>query len=218
MSLAAPTLTLGTTYPPVLSWTAVAGAQGYVVSRNGTAIAAFNRSILSFTDFSATAGTSYSYKVKALASGEPTSGSQCSSADSATLTNLDVGVRTAITLTPGQTEAGFVYGAEGKLIGDGATIDAGSSHLAGLYGQLSLASNAVVTSGHVAAIIADVQTPPATGGSNVDGIYTEQVKGTKINSAIKSAVNATYAFDLDTTGAGGGATAAPAAGTGSGSA
>jgi hypothetical protein len=124
-------------------------------------------------------------------------------------------VRTALTLQPSKIATGYVYGAEGKLIGDGATIDAGGAHLAGLYGQLSLAG-AVVTSGHVAAVIADVQTPPDTGANLVDGIYVEQVVGSPINSILKAIANATYAFDLHI---GPGVTSfAPAAGTGSTSA
>ena len=129
-------------------------------------------------------------------------------------TNPAVGVRGLLTLAAAaNATSGFYYGTQGKLVADSATVAIGSNHAAGVYAQASFASG-TVTSGHVAALIADVQTPPSTGGANVDAIYAEQVTGTKINSAFKAIVNSTYAFDLDTTGAGAGATCAPAAGSG----
>jgi hypothetical protein len=133
-------------------------------------------------------------------------------------TNSAAGVRGLLTLAAAaNATSGFYYGTQGKLTADAATIAIGSNHAAGVYAQASFASG-TVASGHVAALIADVQTPPTTGAANVDGIYVEQVTGTKINSALKAIVNSTYVFDLDTTGAGAGATCAPVAGTGSTSA
>jgi hypothetical protein len=103
------------------------------------------------------------------------------------------GVRGAVTLTTGKSiTGGFLFGAQGKVVGDGATIDVGSGHVAGLYGQLSL-SGATVTSGHVAIIVASGQSLPAS--PNVDGIYLES-GGNAINSMFKAICNASYVMDL----------------------
>lgn len=103
------------------------------------------------------------------------------------------GVRGLVTLTTGKSLAGgYAYGTQGKFIGDGATIAVGSAHVAGLYGQLSLAG-ATVTSGHVAIIVASGQSLPAS--ANVDGIYLES-GGNVINSMFKAICNANYVMDL----------------------
>jgi hypothetical protein len=130
-------------------------------------------------------------------------------------TNSAAGVRGLLTLAAAaNATSGFYYGTQGKLVADSATIAVGAGHVAGVYAQLSAASG-TVTSGHVAAVIADVQTPPSTGALLVDCIYAEQVTGTAINSILKAVAFATYAFDLSSYG---NTAFAPAAGTGAGSA
>lgn len=132
-------------------------------------------------------------------------------------TNSAAGIRGLLTLAAAaNATSGFFYGTQGKLVADSATIAVGAGHVAGVYAQLSAASG-TVTSGHVAALIADVQTPPSTGALLVDCIYAEQVTGTIINSILKAVVNGTYVFDIDSQGhawavaAGTGATSAGAA-------
>jgi hypothetical protein len=125
------------------------------------------------------------------------------------------GVRGLITLASGASaDSGFFYGTQGKLVVDGATVAIGSNKAAGIYAQMS-ATGATVTSGYVAALVADVQTPPSTGGAYVNCIYAEQVTGTAINAVLKANVNSTYFLDL---GGAGTKTWAVAAGTGANSA
>ena len=107
--------------------------------------------------------------------------------------NSLVGVRGLATVpSSGSATSGFIFGTQGKFIGDGATIDVGSAHVAGLYGQMSL-SGATITSGHVAIGILSGQSLPAS--SNVDGLYMES-GGNSINSLVKGIFNANYVIDL----------------------
>lgn len=111
-----------------------------------------------------------------------------------------VGSRGSVTITNG-TNVGndvFLYGAQGKVISGTGVIDAGSGHVAGMYGQLDL-TGGTTTSGHIAAVIADIFNPGAT-GANVDCYYAEQTTGTKVNSVLKAIVNANYLFDLSDVG------------------
>jgi hypothetical protein len=102
-------------------------------------------------------------------------------------------VRGCMTLTTGKSITdGYLYGVQGKFVGDGATIDNGSDHIAGIYAQMS-GSSMVVTSGHVAVVIASGQNLPTS--SNVDMIYCESGNGT-VNSVLKSNVKATYLLDV----------------------
>ena len=107
-------------------------------------------------------------------------------------TNSSAGVRGLVTLATSAT-SGFMYGVQGKLVVDNATVNIGSNHASGIYGQLS-ASAATITSGHVAVIIASGQSLPTS--SYIDMIYAES-GGNAINSVLKSIVNATYILDLD---------------------
>ena len=107
-------------------------------------------------------------------------------------TNSSVGIRGAVILSTSAT-SGFMYGAQGKFVGDGATVDIGSGYATGVLGQLSL-TGATVTSGHVAALIANVG-PTAPASANVDLIYAENEQG-PINSVLRSIANTTYVFDV----------------------
>lgn len=103
------------------------------------------------------------------------------------------GVRGAVTLNTGKTiNGGFLYGTQGKIIADGATINVGSGHVAGVYAQMS-ANGATMTSGHIAIIVASGQNLPAS--ANVDAIYIESGAG-PINSALKTILNANVVFDI----------------------
>lgn len=108
-----------------------------------------------------------------------------------------VGVRGAVTIPNGQTVNGasYLYGTQGKIISGTGTIDVGSGHVAGVYGQLDF-TGGTITSGHVAAVIADIFNP-SSNGAMVDGIYVEQVTGTLINSVIKAVCAATYFLDIE---------------------
>jgi hypothetical protein len=107
-----------------------------------------------------------------------------------------VGTRGVVTITNGTTvgNASYLYGAQGKIISGTGTINAGSGHIAGVYGQIDLLGG-TVTSGHIAAVIADVANV-GSDGTKVDGIYVEQVTGTLMNSALKVISASTYLFDV----------------------
>lgn len=107
-----------------------------------------------------------------------------------------VGSRGSVTIT-NSTNVGsgvYLYGSQGKLISGTGTIDAGSGHIAGVYGQLDL-TGGTITSGHIAAVIGDIFAV-GSNGANVDNFYAEQTTGTANNSAFKAIVNSTYMFDL----------------------
>jgi len=104
-----------------------------------------------------------------------------------------VGVKGGVTLNSGSTiTSGFLYGAEGKLTVAG-TLNNGSGYATGLLGQLNL-SGATVTSGHVAALIANIQFPITS--SLVNGIYVESSGPGVINSVLQSIANSAFVFDL----------------------
>jgi len=133
----------------------------------------------------AAAGTLYANQTKLTV--EPTGGTVA-------ITGALVPVRGLLTVKPGDSvTAGFLYGTQGKLILDGATIAVGSNHVAGLYGQVSAAA-AVLTSGHVAGLIVSGQNLP--GSANLDMIYCES-GGVPINSCLKTIVDANYVFDIE---------------------
>ena len=113
-----------------------------------------------------------------------------------------VGVRGAVTVTDGTTvgTGGFLYGTQGKIILGTGTLNVGSAHVAGLYGQLDM-TGGTTTTGHVAAVIGDIFAV-GTGGANIDNFYAEQSTGTANNSAFKCIVNSTYLFDLSDSGTG----------------
>jgi hypothetical protein len=105
-----------------------------------------------------------------------------------------VGARGAITLTTGKSiTAGYLYGTQGKVILDGATVAIGSAHLAGVYGQLSM-SGTTLTNGHIAGVIADIQATPTS--AYIDLFYGESATGNVINSMFKAFGKSTYVFDL----------------------
>ena len=103
-------------------------------------------------------------------------------------------IRGATTLTTGKTITdGFLYGVQGKVIMDGATVVVGSDHIAGVYGQLSM-DTTTLTSGHVAAVIGSIQGCPTS--ANIDLFYGESATGNVINSMFKAFGKSTYVFDL----------------------
>jgi hypothetical protein len=104
------------------------------------------------------------------------------------------GVRGCVTLSSGKAITdGFMYGVQGKLVADGATINNSPDHVAGLYGQLSL-SGSTLSGGHIAAVIASIQNVPTS--SLVDLFYGESATGNVINSFLKAFGKADYVFDL----------------------
>lgn len=107
-----------------------------------------------------------------------------------------VGTRGSITVTDSTTVGSgvYLYGTQGKLSSGTGTISAGSGHIAAVYGQLDM-TGGTVTSGHVAAVIADIFAV-GTGGAYIDNYYAEQTTGTANNSVLKAIVNSTYLFDL----------------------
>ena len=101
-------------------------------------------------------------------------------------------VRGCVTLTTGKSiTAGFLYGAQGKVVLDGATIAVGSAHIAGVYGQMS-ASGATFTSGHIAPIISCGQHLPA---GIADMIYCENNDVTKLHAILEAVANADFVID-----------------------
>jgi len=105
------------------------------------------------------------------------------------------GVRGAVTLTTGKSITdGFLFGVQGKVVADGATIDVSPDHIAGLYGQLSL-SGTTLTGGHVAAVIGSIQGTPTS--ASIDLFYGESATGNVINSYFKAFGKATYVFDFE---------------------
>ena len=104
-----------------------------------------------------------------------------------------VGVKGGLTVSAGTTlNSGYLYGAEGKVTCAG-TIVLGSDYLTGIIGQLDL-NGATVTSGHIAAVIANIQNPVTS--AYVDAIYVESSGPGVINSAVKSIANTSFVLDL----------------------
>lgn len=98
-----------------------------------------------------------------------------------------------ITVNSGTTlNSGYFYGAEGKVTCAG-TVVLGSDYLCGLIGQLNL-SGATLTSGHIAAVIANIQNPITS--AYLDGVYIESSGPGVINSAVKSIANTAFVLDL----------------------
>lgn len=121
-------------------------------------------------------------------------------------------IRGNATVTTGhEVTDGFIYGVQGKFVGDGATISVGSGHIAAVLAQMSGASM-VATDGHIAPLIVSGQNLPTS--ANVNMIYCESGGG-KVNAILQSNVKATYAFDINNFESGG---LIAAAGTGGGSA
>ena len=87
----------------------------------------------------------------------------------------------------------FTYGVQGKLVGAGATIDAGSSHVCGVLAQMDL-SGTTVSSGHIAPLIVSGQTLPASAYVNM--VYFES-GGNKINAAEQFNVAANFLWDIN---------------------
>lgn len=106
-----------------------------------------------------------------------------------------VGVRGCVTLNSGKNVTdGYIYGAQGKFVGDGATISVGSGHIAGVLAQMS-GSGMTLTDGHVGVLIVSGQNLPAS--ANMNMIYLES-GGNSINALIQSNVKCDYVFDLNT--------------------
>ena len=87
----------------------------------------------------------------------------------------------------------FTYGVQGKMVGAGSTIVAGSSHVCGVLAQMDLAGT-TVTSGHIAPLIVSGQTLPASAYVNM--IYCES-GGAKINAAEQFNVAANFLWDIN---------------------
>ena len=103
-------------------------------------------------------------------------------------------VRGAVTLTTAKSLTdGFMYGVQGKVVGDGSTIAVGSDHIAGLLGQLSM-TGTTVTSAHMAGVISSIQGTPTN--SNIDLFYGESATGNVINAMFKAFAKSDYVFDL----------------------
>ena len=104
-----------------------------------------------------------------------------------------VGVKGGVTVNTGTTvNSGYLYGAEGKVTCAG-TVVLGSDYMTGVLGQLNLAG-ATITSGHIAAIIANIQNPITS--AYVDGIYVESSGPAVVNSVVKSIANTSFVLDL----------------------
>ena len=87
----------------------------------------------------------------------------------------------------------FTYGVQGKMVGAGSTIVAGSSHVCGVLAQMDLAGT-TVTSGHIAPLIVSGQMLPASAYVNM--AYFES-GGNKINAAEQFNVAANFLWDIN---------------------
>ena len=104
-----------------------------------------------------------------------------------------VPIRGNVTVNSGTNlQSGYFYGAEGKVTCAG-TITLGSDYLTGAIGQLNLAG-ATVVSGHIAAVIANIQNPVAS--SYVDLFYAELSGPAVINSVLKGIGNTAFVMDV----------------------
>ncbi len=103
-----------------------------------------------------------------------------------------VGVRGAATMAGAASGATYMYGVQGKAI-TGANAFTGTV-LAGLYGQIDV-SGGTITSGHVAAIQANIYGANA-GTIPMEGIYIESAGGGVINSFLQCFGKSTYVFDF----------------------
>ncbi len=104
-----------------------------------------------------------------------------------------VAMKGGVKLNSGSTlTSGFLYGAEGKLTVNGV-LNNGSGYATGLLGQMDL-NGATVTSGHVAALIVNIQNPIAS--SLVNGIYVESSGPAAINAILQSIGNSNFVVDL----------------------
>jgi hypothetical protein len=110
-----------------------------------------------------------------------------------TTTGTVVGVRGVVTATTAMSN--FAYGTQGKIVLDGVTVTAGSSHVCGVLAQIS-GSAATFTSGHIAALICSGQTLPASAGTTANMIYCES-GGSKINACLESNVAANYFMSIN---------------------
>lgn len=105
-----------------------------------------------------------------------------------------VAIRGCTTLTSGKSVSdGYLYGVQGKFVGDGATIAVGSQHVAAVLAQMS-GSSMITTSGHIAPLVVSGQNLPTS--TYINGIYVESGGGT-INSILQANCKATFAFDLN---------------------
>lgn len=102
-----------------------------------------------------------------------------------------VGVKGGV-VTAAHLTAGYFYGAEGKVTASG-NVDIGSGYLVGAIGQLNV-GGATLTSGHIAAVIANIQNPITS--SLLNGIYVESSGPGVINSVLQSIANSAFVLDL----------------------
>ena len=110
-----------------------------------------------------------------------------------------VGVRGEVDVNEGTITGSFLYGTQGKgIMNASSVINDGSAYFAGIVGQLDI-SLGTTTSGHIAAVIANVFDTSNTTRSSVDCIYAETPlhgSGEVINSTLKSIGSFTYGFDF----------------------
>lgn len=102
-------------------------------------------------------------------------------------------VRGCLTLTTAKSITdGYLYGVQGKVVLDGATVAVGSDHVCGVLAQIS-GSSLTATSGHIAGLIVSGQSLPAS--DQVNMIYCES-GGNAINAVIQCNVKASYFLDI----------------------
>jgi hypothetical protein len=108
-----------------------------------------------------------------------------------------VGVRGAVTLATGTTNAGaYIYGVQGKVITGAATLNQGSTFTAGVFGQLDV-SGGTLTAGHIASVIGEVYGLSTGTASALDIFYAQHAGGGVANSFLKAFGKTTYVFDLE---------------------
>jgi len=93
----------------------------------------------------------------------------------------------------------YLFGTQGKIVaGTSTTIDVGSAHVAGVYGQLDI-SGATTTSGHIAPVISSLQDSKGIARPAVNGFYAELPaygSGALMNSVLQGVGAANYGIDL----------------------
>jgi hypothetical protein len=96
----------------------------------------------------------------------------------------------------------FLYGAEGKLVVEASSIvNIGSGYACGVLGQIDISHGGTLTSGHIACVIASVQSGSSLIGANgqVNGVYVEAPaygSGGGINSILQGVGSVNTVFDV----------------------
>lgn len=189
-----------------------ANATNLYVYQNGNVAASTLGSCARFIDAAAAATSSYAVEITSAANNGlyvylPTMadttpattraiyGYVATATGSQTSGNL-VGVRGEVNCTTSTNISGsYLYGVQGKLITNAATIDCGSGAVCGLYGQLDV-TGGTLTSGYVTPIASNVYGANSGAFAAVDGIYVEHAGGGVINSLVRLFGKSTYVFDI----------------------